>query len=92
MTIVYSAGASVFFVIAFAIVSLLHLIMMAWKRWWSMLWVIVGGILIITGYANKSSAGHECQSVQVVIAPIFIVATIYICFPKVLKKLNASTI
>lgn len=62
--------------------------MMIWKRTWFMFWLIVGGILEITAYATKNQ-GNGTQTVQAIIAPIFIAASVYVAFGKLLKRTEA---
>lgn len=89
--IVSSKGASIFFGVCFIILTLAHLGLMLWKRSWIMVWLIIGGILEITGYLS-SGGGHGAQTVQVIIAPIFIAASVYISLGGLLKRLKVKNI
>lgn len=85
--IISSRGASTFFAVAFGLLSGYHLLMMFLKRNWLILWFVIGGILELSGYAD-TTAGDGSQSVQVIIAPIFLAASIYLSFGKLLRKLD----
>lgn len=89
--IVSSRGVSLFFAAVFGVLSGAHLVLMLWKRNWLILWLIIGGILELSGYAEKS-AGNGSQSVQVIIAPIFLAASVYLSFGKLARKLDAEKI
>lgn len=82
-----SKGVSVFFGICFIILLIIHVVLMLWKKSWHMLWLIIGTILELSAFF-QNSAGHGVQSVQVIIAPIFIAASVYISFSGLLKKLE----
>ena len=56
-----------------------------------MLWLVIGGILEISGLFSNT-AGHGSQSLQVIIAPIFLAASIYISFGKLLKRLGVTNV
>ncbi|KAI5967508.1 hypothetical protein KGF57_000348 [Candida theae] len=64
---------------------------MIWKRSWLMLWLIIGIILEVTAFF-QNSAGNGVQSVQVIIAPIFIAASVYVSFSGLLKNLEIDKI
>ena len=55
-----------------------------------MLWLIIGLILEITGYFS-SGGGHGVQTVQVIIAPIFLAASVYISFGNLMKRLQSPS-
>lgn len=86
-----SKGASVFFGVVFTALSVIHLGLMVWKRSWLMLWLIVGGILEISSYFS-SNAGNGTQTVQVIIAPIFLAASVYISLGSLLKRLEVTSV
>lgn len=56
-----------------------------------MLWLIIGTILELSAFF-QNSAGHGVQSVQVIIAPIFIAASVYVSFSGLLKKLEIDKV
>lgn len=89
--IVSYKAASVLFGVLFIILALGHFAILCWKRTWHMLWLIVGIILEISAYF-QNSAGHGTQSVQVIIAPIFIAASIYMSFGGVLKRAKIPSV
>lgn len=88
--IVSSRGVSLFFGVCFVALASCHVGFMIWKRTWMMLWLIVGLILEITGYFSPGG-GHGVQTVQVIIAPIFLAASVYISFGSLMKRLQAPT-
>lgn len=88
--IVSSRGASLFFGVCFIVLALCHVVFMIWKRTWMMLWLIIGLILEITGYFS-SGGGHGVQTAQVIIAPIFLAASVYISFGGLMKRLQSPS-
>ncbi|CAD1813484.1 RTA1 like family protein [Candida parapsilosis] len=86
-----SKGASVFFGICFIVLLVIHVVLMLWKQSWHMLWLIIGTILELSAFFSNN-AGNGVQSVQVIIAPIFIAASVYFSFSGLLKKLEIPKI
>ena len=88
--IVSSRGGSLFFGVCFITLAFCHVGFMIWKRTWMMLWLIIGLILEITGYFS-SGGGHGVQTAQVIIAPIFLAASVYISFGGLMKRLQSPS-
>lgn len=86
--VVNKTGA-LFFGIMFIICTTAHAVMILWRRSWFMFWFLVGCIIELVGYLQLHS-GTSSQSVCIIIASVFLAASVYLSFSTSLEHFQAK--
>ncbi|KAH3666346.1 hypothetical protein OGAPHI_004535 [Ogataea philodendri] len=88
-TFVTPEGGAWVFKIGFLVTTAIHFGLAIYTKTWFECWYIIGGILEAVGYfcINTDEGG---QSLEIYLAPIFMAATVYMCFGRVISSLEAN--
>lgn len=73
----------------FCVLAIGHFALMWWLKTWMTVFIIAGCILEVTGYLS-TAAGYGTQSVQVIVAPIFLSTSVYMSLGTLIKRMDVK--